>query len=82
MLAKLIKVGNSKGIRIPSAILKQCHIDDQVEIEVKDNTIIIRPIQKPRSGWDDALKIMSGNGDDKMLIDINIDAGMDDWEWK
>jgi len=82
MLARIIKVGNSKGIRIPSLLLKKCNISEQVELEVKGNTIIIKPVIKPRAGWDDALKNVHDNGDDKMMIDNSIDAEMDDWEWK
>lgn len=80
MLTKLIKVGNSKGIRIPSGILKECEIEDQIEIEVKDNTIILKPVKKVREGWDEAFKKMHQKLEDK-LIDENIDAEMDDWEW-
>ncbi len=81
MLSKVIKVGNSKGIRIPSVFLKKCNIEDQVDIEVKGNTIIIKPFQNPRVGWDEAMKIMHNNGDDNLIMDSNIDAEMDDWEW-
>ncbi|MFN8576329.1 MAG: AbrB/MazE/SpoVT family DNA-binding domain-containing protein [Candidatus Sericytochromatia bacterium] len=80
MLTKLIKVGNSKGIRIPSSILKECQITDQLEMEVKNNTIIIKPLNKARQGWEEAFRLMSERKEDKLLID-NIDEEMDNWEW-
>jgi antitoxin MazE len=82
MLAKLIKIGNSKGIRIPSVLLKKFNIDEQVLLEVKGNTIIIKPVPKPRTGWDEAMQTMHRNGEDRLLIDNIIDAEMENWEWQ
>ena len=39
MKAKLIRIGNSKGIRIPKPILEQTGISDEVEMEVFDQYI-------------------------------------------
>ena len=52
MRARVIKIGNSQGIRIPKPILEQTGIMEDVELEVKKNQIIIRPISNPRVGWD------------------------------
>lgn len=81
MIAKIIKIGNSKGIRIPSAILRECNIEDQVELLVEKDSIIIKS-KKCRDGWDNAFQEMSKNGDDALLHDDFIDEGMEDWEWK
>jgi antitoxin MazE len=42
MKIDMIKIGNWKGIRLPQAVLKQCGIDTQVDLEVTDNRIILK----------------------------------------
>ena len=80
MLAHLVSIGNSKGIRIPATLLRQYNIQEDVELVPGENEIIIRPIsRKPREGWDDAFKLMHGQGDDALLVDDVLDG--EDWEW-
>ena len=82
MRASLVKIGNSKGIRIPKAILEQCNITDEVNLEIKDNKIIIEPVNSPRKGWDEAFKEMAKNGDDKLLDMPESSWDEEEWEWK
>lgn len=82
MRARVIKIGNSQGLRIPKAILEQTGIMDDVEIEVEKNRIIIRPVKNARAGWDKAFKKMGEKGDDKPLIDeTDISNSWDEEEW-
>ena len=82
MLLSIIPIGNSKGIQIPKAILDQCNIRDQIELEVENGRIILEPVQEnPRQGWDDAFREMAANSDDSLLISESVDIEMDDWEW-
>ena len=73
MQMDIIKIGNSKGIRIPLAVLKQCGIDSKVELKVENNCIIITPVCTPRQGWAEALELMHKNNDDALLISEEID---------
>ena len=82
MRARVIKIGNSQGLRIPKPILEQTGIMDDVEIEVEKNKIIIRPVKDVREGWDAAFKSMGEKGDDKMIIDENISHSWDEGEWQ
>ena len=80
MEVDIIKIGNSKGLRLPLAILKQCGIDSKVELEVKDNCILIKPIKTPRQGWAEAFKLMHKDGVDSLLIPEEIDNEvLEDW---
>ena len=81
MLADVVRIGNSKGIRLPAYILKECNITDMVEMEIKDGKIIIIPIEQPRKGWDEKFKEMHKSGDDKVILDENPDTNLEDWEW-
>jgi len=77
----IIKIGNSKGIRLPHAILKQCGIDSKVELEIKDHYIVIKPVKTPRQGWAEAFKLMHKEGDDSLLIPEEIDNEvLEDWD--
>ncbi len=46
MRAKVIKIGNSRGIRIPKSIIEQSGLNDEVELEVRNDQIIIKSISK------------------------------------
>jgi antitoxin MazE len=83
MRARIVKIGNSQGIRIPKPLLDQTGIMDDVELEVEKTQIIIRPVKNPRSSWDNAFKAMAKNGHDT-LIDGNdsISNSWDDKEWQ
>lgn len=83
MRAHIIRIGNSRGIRIPKPILEQTGITEDVELEVENNHIIIRPVSNPRVGWDIAFRTMSEKDDDKpMLVAEDISHSWDDEEWK
>jgi len=82
MRARVIKIGNSQGLRIPKPILDQTGIMDDVEIEVGKNQIIIRPVKNVRKGWDAAFKSMGKKGDDEPIIDDNLSHPWDDDEWQ
>lgn len=82
MRARVIKIGNSQGLRLPKPILEQTGIMEDVEIEVDKNQIIIRPIKNVREGWDSAFINMGENGDDELLLAENISHSWDEEEWK
>jgi antitoxin MazE len=83
MRSRVIKIGNSQGLRIPKPILEQTGITDDVEIEVGKNQIIIRPVQNVREGWDNAFKRMGERGDDEPLIhEVDISNSWDEREWE
>ena len=52
MLTTLRSIGNSKGVLIPSAFLASCKIEGQVDMELQDGQIVIRPVTRAvRQGW-------------------------------
>lgn len=81
MLSKVIKIGNSKGVRIPAYILKECNIDNKIELEVKDGKLIICAADKPRKNWDEKFREMHRSGHDILLIDENVGIETEDWKW-
>jgi antitoxin MazE len=81
MKTRLIRIGNSKGVRIPKALIEQSGLRDEVEIVLKGDSLLIRRASTPREGWAEAFAEMSQRGDDA-LIDDTIATEFDRMEWK
>ena len=81
MRARVVKIGNSQGIRIPKTLLEQTGIMNDVELDVDKDKIVIRPISNLRLGWEHAFKAMSDNLDDTLINgDENIAHSWDEKE--
>ena len=81
MKTNIVQIGNSRGIRIPSFILKECNFTDEVELRIIRGNIVISPIKPVREGWNEIYKSMNTEGDDSLLISGSIDLDSEDWQW-
>lgn len=82
MLVSVIPIGNSKGIRLPKAILEQLNVSDKLDLEVEDQRIILSPLSKePRDGWYDSFMKMRDERQDNLLIAEPNDTEGFEWEW-
>jgi len=81
---RVVKIGNSRGIRIPKPLLDRLGLAEEVELAVEGDLLVIRPIRRPRDGWDEQFELMAKRGDDR-LLDAEApnltrwDA--EEWEW-
>lgn len=81
MIVSLVAIGNSKGIRIPKAVLDHLEIEDSLSLEIENGSIILNPITKnPRQGWEEAFQKMNNKKEDRLLLALNEEAGFE-WEW-
>lgn len=82
--AKLISIGNSKGIRLPKTLIEQCKFDETVELSVCEDGMLVSPIKKPRAGWSESFKKMAESHDDVLLEipDESTQWDRDEWEWE
>jgi antitoxin MazE len=83
--SRIIKMGNSKGVRIPKPILEQLALGEDVELSVQGDRLVIRPGKRPRSGWEEQLKRTAKCGDDRLLDAETVSSTKwdeDEWEWK
>jgi antitoxin MazE len=79
---RIVKIGNSQGIRIPKTLLEQSGIDTEVELQIEGDTLIIRKATKKRSGWDAAFSVMAEQPDDARLDELTeTDWERTEWEW-
>ena len=80
--SKVIKIGNSRGIRIPHTMLEQAGLTDDVELLVEGDKLIIHSAQRPRQGWESQFAEMAEYGDDRLLDEIiPTQWDQEDWTW-
>ncbi|GGE35116.1 AbrB/MazE/SpoVT family DNA-binding domain-containing protein [Psychroflexus planctonicus] len=80
METAIIKIGNSKGLRLSKTVLEKYNIKDKVEMILEKGQIILKPIDTPRKNWEKAFKEMNANDDDKLLFDdVFDDENFDEW---
>lgn len=83
MKAQIVRIGNSRGIRLPKALLLEAQLEDEVELQAEPSRILISKKAKPRAGWADAARRMRERNDDR-LIDLPTPTHFDkkDWKWR
>jgi len=82
MKAELVRIGNSRGIRIPKPIIEQCGFGEVVELRVENDRLVISPERRPRQGWAEAFRAARrASHDDLLLGDFPNDFDHKEWEW-
>lgn len=83
MTTKLIKIGNSQGIRLPKALIEQAGLEGPLKLELSGNSVIIRSAKRsPREGWAEAAAELAASGEDKFdEWDCTINDFHGDWTW-
>jgi len=83
MKTDLIRIGNSRGVRIPKPLIEQVGLGDAVELRVENNQIVIAPQRRPRQGWADAFRAAGPSEKDELLLDptgVN-EFDVKEWRW-
>lgn len=78
MRTSLRKIGNSRGILIPAALLAECGISDEIDLRLEGTRIVIEPVRAPRSGWFEGYPVDS---DPAAWPELPPETGNGDWEW-
>jgi antitoxin MazE len=80
METAIIKIGNSKGLRLSKTILEKYNIKDKVELILEMGQIVLKPIEIPRKNWESAFKKMNSENDDELLMDtVFEDENFEEW---
>jgi antitoxin MazE len=79
---KLVRIGNSQGIRIPRVVIEQVGLQGELELEVRRRQLVVRPTSKPRQGWETRFREMARRGDDKPLWPDVALSSFDEKEWE
>ncbi len=78
--ARLVKIGNSRGVRLPRAVIEQAGLVDEILILVRDREVVLRPVEAPRAGWEQAL-LQHGPPDDADPEFLQAPTDFEDEEW-
>ena len=83
MKTELVRIGNSRGVRIPKPLIEQCGFGDTVDLRVENDRVIISPGRRPRDGWDAAFRDAGVSRQDELLLEGTGRSEFDreDWEW-
>ena len=81
MKAQIIRIGNSQGIRIPKTLIEDGKLSGEVELELHEEGLLIRSLQKPRANWDASFKAASDSDDDQHLDESATDFDKKEWQW-
>jgi len=85
MKTKIVKIGNSRGVRIPKSFIEESGLQNEVELEINDGRIIIKPISKPRETWSMSFRSSSTAGErgllDSEALMFQSRWDEEEWEW-
>lgn len=80
MKSRLIRIGNSRGLRLPKPLIEEAGLREEIEMHVRDGALLICSPRETRAGWADAARQMRERGDDR-LLDRPARTRFDDEEW-
>jgi antitoxin MazE len=80
---RIVRIGNSRGIRIPKTLLDEADLPEEVELRAQPGRLVVQGVRRPRSGWAAAAKRMRAGGDDR-LLDKATSTKFDckEWGWR
>ena len=82
MKVKIVRIGNSKGIRLPKPVIELVGLAEDVELEVREGELVISPARRPRNGWSEAARALCAQGEDRLLDEpTSTSFDQEEWEW-
>ncbi|MFN8539941.1 MAG: hypothetical protein U0232_20975 [Thermomicrobiales bacterium] len=82
MKSRIIRIGNSRGVRLPKLLLEQSQLGEEVLLEAQVGQITIRAAGRAREGWAEQFKAMAEHGDDVLLDAETVTTTWEEeWEW-
>ena len=76
-----MKIGNSRGVRIPKALIAEAGLGEEVELTVRDGAVVIRAAGRPRAGWAEAMRLMLERGEYEFFPSAPTEFDRSDWKW-
>ena len=82
MKTRIVRIGNSRGVRIPKPLLQEAGLEDEVHLSLGPDGILISPVTPARTGWAEAAELVRERGE-AGLLDAPAATRFDEssWEW-
>jgi antitoxin MazE len=79
---RIVRIGNSRGIRLPKALIEQAELSEEVELYAEPGRLIVQAVREARVGWAEAARRMHAAGDDRLLDEPTATKfDHEDWKW-
>src|SRR3989304_2717048 len=72
MKSRLIRIGNSRGVRLPKPLIEEAGLEEEVDVQVREGAIVISSRSEPRAGWAEAARRMRERVDDRLLDELSL----------
>jgi antitoxin MazE len=82
MKVEIVKIGNSRGVRIPKPLLEACRLHGSVNLDIEDGKLVMTPGNSLREGWEESFRNMAKEGDDLLLIGDEVSPNPEDADWQ
>lgn len=80
---RIIRIGNSRGIRVPKVLLDQAQLPDEVELRAEPGRLVVQAARRPRAGWAEAARAMHARRHDKLLDKPTATRfDREEWQWR
>jgi antitoxin MazE len=81
MKTNLIRIGNSRGIRIPKPVIEECQLGGTVDLRTEDNRLVISAESSTRAGWEEAFQQAASKKRKPLLLERLPANEFDREEW-
>lgn len=82
MKAKVVRIGNSRGVRLPKPLIEAAGLGEEVELSLRAGEIVISPSKDPRAGWAEAAKLLHERKEDRLLDEpTSTHFDREEWTW-
>ena len=82
MKTRLVRIGNSRGLRLPKPLIEEAGLKEEVEVTLRDGAIVITSAEHPRAGWEVAVDLLLERREDYVIEEpepTRFDE--EEWEW-
>jgi antitoxin MazE len=81
MKTELVRIGNSRGIRIPKPLIEQCRLGDTVDMRIENDCLVISAGRRPRHNWVEAFRAAGPSVHEELLLETSNEFDHKEWRW-
>jgi antitoxin MazE len=82
MKTRLVRIGNSRGLRLAKPLIEQLGFEDEVEMRTEGGALVIRPVRSARAGWAEAAAQLTAAGEGGLDQGFATRFDAEEWEWR